>query len=159
MRPRFKHSGLDEASGPAYDPRQTGFREGSKEKPAMPLTLDHTIVPSRDKETAARFISRILGLEYDEPFGHFQPVKTGNGLSLDFDNREEFDRHHYAFLATDDEFDAVMQRIQSEGVVYGSEPGNTENGEINHRHHGRGVYFRDTDGHIWEVITHTYVRE
>jgi hypothetical protein len=28
--------------------------------------------------------------------------------------------------------------------------------EINHRHMGRGFYFRCDDGHSWEVITHTY---
>jgi catechol 2,3-dioxygenase-like lactoylglutathione lyase family enzyme len=125
----------------------------------MPLTLDHTIVPSHDKVAAAKFISRILGLEYEEPFGHFQPVKAGNGLSLDFDNRDEFERHHYAFLATDQEFDSILKRIQDDDLTYGSEPFDYKNKQINHKHHGRGVYFPDSDGHIWEVITHTYVRE
>jgi len=125
----------------------------------MAPALDHTIVPSHDKVVAAQFISRIMGMEYEEPFGHFQPVKAGNGLSLDFDTRDEFERHHYAFLVSDNEFDAILKRVKDEGVVYGSEPGNQTNGEINHKHHGRGFYFRDADGHSWEVITHTYVRE
>ena len=30
--------------------------------------------------------------------------------------------------------------------------------QINNRHMGRGFYFRDSDGHSWEVITHTYVK-
>jgi catechol 2,3-dioxygenase-like lactoylglutathione lyase family enzyme len=122
-------------------------------------TLDHTIVPSHNKIESAKFISRILGMEYDEPFGHFQPVKAGNGLSLDFDDREDFERHHYAFLVEDSEFDAILKRVKDEGVVYGSEPSDQTNGEINHKHHGRGFYFRDTDGHSWEVITHTYTRD
>ena len=125
----------------------------------MTPSLDHTIVPSHDKEASARFIARILGMEYDEPFGHFQPVKAANGLSLDFDNRDHFDSHHYAFLVPDEEFDAILKRVQEEGVTYGSAPTDQQNGEINHRHHGRGFYFRDTDGHSWELITHTYVRE
>ena len=125
----------------------------------MPLTLDHTIVPSHNKLKAARFISEILGLEYDEPFGHFQPLKTVNGLTLDFADRDDFGRHHYAFLATDTEFDGILKRLQDRSVKYGSEPSSQENMEINHRHHGRGLYFRDADGHSWEVITHTYVRE
>ena len=125
----------------------------------MAPSLDHTIVPSHDKVAAAKFISRIMGMEYEEPFGHFQPVKAGNGLSLDFDTRDGFERHHYAFLVEDAEFDSILKRVRDEGVVYGSEPGNQENGEINHKHHGRGFYFRDADGHSWEVITHTYVRE
>jgi hypothetical protein len=31
--------------------------------------------------------------------------------------------------------------------------------QINTRHEGRGFYFRDDDGHSWEFITHTYIRE
>ena len=125
----------------------------------MAPALDHTIVPSHDKEGSARFIARILGMEYDEPFGHFQPVKAANGLTLDFDDREQFDSHHYAFLVTDGEFDAILKRVQDEGIKYGSGPGNQEDGEINHRHHGRGFYFRNADGHSWELITHTYERQ
>lgn len=29
--------------------------------------------------------------------------------------------------------------------------------QINHRHQGRGFYFRDPNDHLLEVITHTYV--
>ena len=125
----------------------------------MAPALDHTIVPSHNKVEAAKFISRILGMEFDEPFGHFQPVKAANGLSLDFDERDEFGSQHYAFLVNDAEFDGILQRIKDEGVVYGSGPRSTEDGEINHHHHGRGLYFRDSDGHIWEAITHTYTRD
>lgn len=125
----------------------------------MPPSLDHTIVPSHDKQASATFISRILGMEYDEPFGHFQPVKAANGLTLDFDDRENFESHHYAFLVSDSEFDDILQRVQNEGIKYGSAPTDQTNGEINHRHHGRGFYFRDTDGHSWELITHTYERQ
>lgn len=125
----------------------------------MPPTLDHTIVPSHNKVAAAQFISHILDMEYDEPFGHFQPVKAANGLSLDFDERDEFDPHHYAFLVNDEEFDGILRRIQEDGVTYGSGPRQLEDNGINHHHHGRGLYFRDTDGHIWEAITHTYTRD
>ena len=124
----------------------------------MAPSLDHTIVPSHTKEASAQFIARILGMEYDEPFGHFQPVKAANGLTLDFAEREQFTPSHYAFLVADDEFDAILKRVQDEGIIYGSEPGNQQNGEINHKHHGRGFYFRDSDGHSWELITHTYER-
>jgi catechol 2,3-dioxygenase-like lactoylglutathione lyase family enzyme len=125
----------------------------------MAPSLDHTIVPSHDKVAAAKLISRLLGMEYEEPFGHFQPVKAANGLSLDFDTRDEFERHHYAFLVSDEEFDSILKRVQDDGIVYGSEPGDQRNGQINHKHHGRGFYFRDPDGHSWELITHTYERE
>jgi len=123
----------------------------------MPLFLDHTIVPAHDKEESARFFARIMGLEYKGPWGHFAPVKVNDTLSMDFDNRENFQSSHYAFLASDEEFDAILGRIKAEGVKYGSGPTSQDDMEINHRHMGRGFYFKDMNGHSWEVITHTYV--
>jgi catechol 2,3-dioxygenase-like lactoylglutathione lyase family enzyme len=123
----------------------------------MPIYLDHTIVPAHDKEESARFFARIFGLEYKGPWGHFAPVKVNETLSMDFDNRTGFERHHYAFLVSDPEFDAILGRVQAEGVAYGSAPASQDDGQINHKHQGRGFYFRDPNGHSWEVITHTYV--
>jgi catechol 2,3-dioxygenase-like lactoylglutathione lyase family enzyme len=127
----------------------------------MPFHLDHTIVPARDKEGAARFFARIFAVEYKGPWGPFAPVKVNDTLTLDFaeytDGRDKFDSHHYAFITTDDEFDAVLERVRKEGIPYGSGPRSLEDMQINHLHGGRGVYFRDPDGHVIEVITHTYV--
>ena len=125
----------------------------------MAIYLDHTIVPAHDKEKSAQFMAKIMGLEYNGLFGHFAPVKVNEHLALDFDNRDEFERHHYAFLVTDEDFDAILGRVKGEGLQYGSGPGSQDDMEINHRHQGRGFYFRDENGHSWEFITHTYVRE
>ena len=122
------------------------------------MKLDHTIVPAHDKEESARFIARILGLEYTGLWGHFAPVKINDTLTLDFDNSEKFETHHYAFLASDEEFDAILRRVQEEGVTYGSQP-SRKDAEINHLHQGRGFYFWDANGHTWEIITHTYITE
>ena len=123
----------------------------------MAVFLDHTIVPSHDKERAARFFAEMFGLEYAGLWGHFAPVKTNGGtLSIDFDDREEFNQHHYAFLVTDEEFDEIFGRVKGAGRKYGSGPRSQEDMEINHRHSGRGFYFKCDDGHSWEVITHTY---
>jgi len=60
----------------------------------MPLFLDHTIVPAHDKEASARFFAEMFGLEYKGPWGHFAPVKVNDTLSMDFDNRENFQSNH-----------------------------------------------------------------
>ena len=78
----------------------------------MALHLDHTIVPAYDKEESARFIARIFGLQYNGPWGHFAPVKINDILTLDFDNHSEVEPHHYAFLAADEEFDAILNRVK-----------------------------------------------
>ena len=123
----------------------------------MPIFLDHTIVPAHDKEASARFFADIMGLEYKGPWGHFAPVKVNDTLSMDFDDRENFQSSHYAFLVSDPEFDSILKRVQDQGVRYGSGPRSQEDMEINHLYQGRGFYFHDANGHSWEVITHTYV--
>ena len=125
----------------------------------MALQLDHTIVPAHDKEESARFIAQILGIEYNGPWGHFAPVKINDILTLDFDNRRTFESHHYALLASDEEFDAILKRVREEGVPYGSGPYSQDDGKINHLHQGRGFYFQDANGHSWEIITHTYITD
>ena len=124
----------------------------------MPFHLEHTIVPAKDKEASARWVARIMGLEYQGPWGHFAPVRIDKNLSLDFDDREgDIPSLHFAFITTDEEFDAVLLRVKGEGIPYGSGPRDLEDYQINHKHQGRGFYFRDLNGHVLEVITHTYV--
>lgn len=119
----------------------------------MTIELDHTIVPSRDKEAAARFFARIFGLSYEGLHSHFAPVQVNERLTLDFDNVSEFDHHHYAFKVSDQDFDAIFARIREEEISFGSGPGSATNMVINHRRGGRGLYFRDPDGHLLEILT------
>ena len=121
----------------------------------MPIELNHTIIPSHDKEAGARFFARIFGLEYQGPAGHFAPVQLNHALTLDFDNRDEFESHHYAFHVEDNDFDSIFGRIKGEGITYGSGPRSLEDMEINTRRGGRGFYFRDLDGHVLELLTRT----
>lgn len=123
----------------------------------MALQLDHTIVPAYDKEKSATFIARVLGVKYEGPWKGFAPVRINEFLTLDFSTKEQFDARHYAFLASDQEFDEILQRLKDENRSYGSSPMNRTDGKINHLHQGRGFYFDCDDGHVWEVITHTYV--
>lgn len=119
----------------------------------MPITLNHTIVPSHDKEQSAKFFARMFGLTYSGPVGHFAQVRVNDELALDWDDRERFDSHHYAFVVSDQEFDAIFGRLTSAQVAYGSGPGSSRDGEINHRRGGRGLYFADPDGHLLEIMT------
>lgn len=119
----------------------------------MTIQLDHTIVPSRDKEAAAQFFARIFGLRYDGPVSHFAPVQVNESLTLDFDNADDFNRHHYAFKVSEAEFDAIFGRIKAEEIIYGSGPRSADDMQINRRNNGRGLYFRDLDGHLLEILT------
>ncbi len=121
----------------------------------MAITLDHTIVPSHDKEASAKFFARIYGLSYEGPAGHFAPVKVNDTLTLDFDNSDQFESHHYAFHVSDEEFDAIFERIKAEGITYGSGPFQLDDFLINTRLGGRGFYFKDPNGHVLELLTRT----
>ena len=78
----------------------------------MAITLNHTIVPARDKDASARFFADLFGLDYHGPSGHFAPVRVNDTLTLDFDDRAQFESHHYAFHVSDPEFDAILGRCK-----------------------------------------------
>ncbi len=126
----------------------------------MTIELNHHIVPAHDKEKSARFYERIFGFKYEGPLGHFAPIRIpSQSLTLDFDNRESFQPQHYAFKVSDAEFNDIFGRIKEEGLSYGSGPFTPENGEINHWNGGKGVYFRDPNGHLLELLTRDYTAE
>jgi len=119
----------------------------------MAIVLDHTIVPAHDKEASARFLARILGLHYAGAASHFAPLRVNDTLTLDFDNHDTFEHHHYAFKVGESEFDDIFARVEAEGIPYGSGPRALDDMKINHRRGGRGFYFRDPNGHVLEVLT------
>ena len=79
----------------------------------MTIKLNHTIVPAHDKEASARFFAQIFGFIYEGPMGHFAPVRVNEDLTLDFDNAESFESHHYAFYVSDDDFDSLFVIVPS----------------------------------------------
>jgi catechol 2,3-dioxygenase-like lactoylglutathione lyase family enzyme len=125
-------------------------REGG----AMAVQLNHTIVPVEDKEASANFLAEILGLDPPRPFGPFLCLETANGVSLDYDDRGIPERHHYAFLVTEEEFDAIFTRVTERGLTYWADPGHQRENRINTN--GRGFYFEDPSGHNMEVLTQPY---
>ena len=122
----------------------------------MTVELHHTIIPAKDKWASAKFLAGILGLEARPEWSRFVPVRTGNGVTLDFADASEFRRQHYAFLVTEEEFDAALSRLKSAGVAVYADFNRAGRGEINHLYGGRGVYFDDPDGHLMEIITRPY---
>jgi catechol 2,3-dioxygenase-like lactoylglutathione lyase family enzyme len=129
----------------------------------MAVLLNHTIVQAYDKKESAEFLARILGLGSPQSAGHFVTVEVANGVSLDFDNVDNNIRsvhytkkvqpQHYAFQVSDEEFDAIFDRVCTEQLVFYADPLRQHAGEINTRHSGRGFYFDGPEGHNLEVFT------
>lgn len=124
----------------------------------MSVELNHTIVRARDKQRSADFLAGVLGLQIGAPVGPFLPVATSNGVTLDFmdSDAERIFAQHYAFLVSEDEFDAIVRRIRQAGITFYADPGHHEAGQINRRDGGRGTYFDDPDGHNLEILTRPY---
>ena len=126
----------------------------------MTVHLDHTIVPSRDKVAAARLLAELLGVEWtSSSLGPFAPVYVNDGLTLDFiDTDEAFPIYHFCFRVSDEEFDAILERIAAAGIPYRSEVRGPTDMQINRYGGGRGVYWNEPDGHQWEILTVSYAR-
>lgn len=121
----------------------------------MSIELNHTIVPSHHKAAAAEFYARTFGFDLGAPFGPFAPVRVNEALTLDFADEDAFEPHHYAFRVDDATFDVIFARLADAGIAYTADPFGKEVGQINHRRGGRGLYFRDPDGHVLEILTRT----
>jgi catechol 2,3-dioxygenase-like lactoylglutathione lyase family enzyme len=122
------------------------------------VKLNHTIVNVRDKRASADFFTELFGLPKAKPFGsYFLTVQLDNDVTLDFcDADYEVEKQHYAFLVSEQEFDAIFGRIKQRGLDYWADPRKHEQGSINRHDGGRGVYFEEPGGHFLEIITVPY---
>ena len=118
----------------------------------MAISLNHTIVPARDKTAAAKFFADLFGLKRGRT-GYFVPVKVNKKLTFLFDDDTRFESHHYAFHVSNREFDTILRRVKAANIVFGSAPWSLDDGKLNDWGGGRGVYFRDPNGHVLELMT------
>lgn len=125
----------------------------------MTISLNHTIVAARDKGKSAQFLAELFDLPTPIAFGPFIAVALEHGLSLDYADVPAGDPiapQHYAFLVSEDEFDAIYGKISNRGLSHWADPRQSRPGEINHNDGGRGVYFLDPAGHYLEILTRPY---
>ena len=127
----------------------------------MSVHLDHLLVPSRDKVAAAKLLAELLGVPWSATgVGPFAPVYVNQGLTLDFDAwAEPLPLTHYCFRVNEDEFDAILGRIQAAGIAYRSAVHGPVDLQIDTQHGGRIVYWNEPDGHQWEMLTLSYARQ
>lgn len=125
----------------------------------MAVQLNHTIVWVHDHQESAEFYSSMFGLPPPVRFGPFLVVALDNAVSLDLYEKgrdAKISLQHYAFLVTEAEFDEIFGRIRERELEYWADPARAQPGEINRHFGGRGVYFKDPNGHLLEIITTPY---
>lgn len=122
----------------------------------MPVTLDHTIVSASDPQASAELITDLLGIPPAKRLGHFTVVRIGES-SLDFVRDDTaIASRHFAFRVDEQRFDEILGRISAREIDYHADPFGKLPQQINRWDDGRGLYFRDPDGHLLEVITRSY---
>ncbi|MFC6281884.1 MULTISPECIES: VOC family protein [Polaromonas] len=126
----------------------------------MTIHLDHTIVPSRHKVASAKLLAELLGVPWSATgVGPFAPVFVNEGLTLDFkDTDEDFPVYHFCFRVSQQEFDAILARIQAAGISYRSTVRGPDDMRVSDFMGGSGIYWNQPDGHQWEMLTVSYAR-
>ncbi len=123
----------------------------------MTVRLNHTIVHVHHRWAAARDIGDMLGLPPARAFGPFAVLSIGDGVSLDFAQKDgEIQGQHYAFLVDEEDFDLVLERLKASNRQWWADPFRQQPGEINHGDGGRGLYWDGPNGHWLEIITRPY---
>ena len=125
----------------------------------MTIELDHAIVSARNQRLSAKRLADLLGVRWAETgVGPFSAVYVNDGLTLDFiDDDTPFPIQHFCFRVTEEEFDAILQRIKAAGIKYSSVRG-AEDMQVNTQYGGRMIYWNEPDGHQWEMLTVSYAR-
>lgn len=127
----------------------------------MPIELDHTLVPSHHKLTSAKLLAELLGVPWSEDgLGPFSQVFVNEGLTLDFiETDEPFPPYHFCFRVSQEEFDAILGRLQVAGIAYRSTVRGPDDSKINTDYGGSMIYWNEPDGHQWEMLTVSYARQ
>ena len=120
------------------------------------ITLDHHIVPSRQRDDSARWLTHILGLPVPRHAGPFAAVDLGGATSLFFAGwDQEVAAQHYAFAVSPDEFDRIVDRLVAANVEHWADHTLSQPSTVRRDTTGNGVYFRSPDGHLLEVLTYS----
>ena len=83
-------------------------------------------------------------------------MQLDNDVSLDFADDDRVHPRHYAFLVSEEHFDAILGRIRARGLDFWADPFGRRPRQINTNDGGRGVYWHDPNGHVLEIITRPY---
>lgn len=128
----------------------------------MAITLDHLIVPTKDRVRSARLLGTLLGVPWAAQghAGPFSPVFVSDALTIDFDEwTDPVPKQHYCFKVDDEDFEAILGRVKTLGLRFRSSPHGEDDDQVNPAFGGRLFYWSEPDGHSWELLTVSYARQ
>jgi catechol 2,3-dioxygenase-like lactoylglutathione lyase family enzyme len=119
------------------------------------VRFDHVAVDARDLAASARFMADVLGVGAPIPEGaddDMLRIDLDDGAFVLFSPSTEPRFSHVAFRVTAGRFGEIVARLRAKKVAFGNEPDDPTNGRTEDALGGAGrVYFRDDNGHLWEV--------
>jgi hypothetical protein len=87
----------------------------------------------------------------------FRPTENANRIKQDeLLVGTPISSRHFAFLVSEQEFDAIFERIKERDIIYWADPFRNQPDRNNRWDDGRGLYFDDPNGHLLEIITRPY---
>ncbi len=126
----------------------------------MGIKLDHTVVYAKDHDTSAREFAEVMGLPHGRIAGEgydFTMVHVNSDLSIYFMERDHISlEQHMAFTVDGRTFNKIVKRLEKMNIPYGGSPYDTENGQTNHDFAPRGLFFRNVDNCLFEVMTYSF---
>ena len=120
------------------------------------IAIDHIGILARDVAASASFLSDILGIDPASrvgPDGDMFRLEVGESGSLLYFPATDVPGQHIAFRVDEATFAAVVDRLRRRGLVFGNDPDDQTNMRTDDFLGGHGrVFFRDPDGHLFEVM-------
>ena len=111
------------------------------------IRVDHVGVPARARLNAAGLLTGLFGLDCEiADDGRFARLRVSSEFTIVFYDSEQIQPMHVAFVVDDDAFDAILGRLRSRGLAYGSQPNDPTNGRIDHPLSERGLFFQRPTG-------------
>ena len=119
------------------------------------IAIDHVGIMARDPPASARFLGEVLGIAASAtgPDGDIFRLDIGeSGILLYFPAASVLGQH-VAFRVDQETFDTIVGRLRAKGLTFGNEPEEQANMLTADFHGGYGrVFFRDPNGHLFEVM-------
>lgn len=122
----------------------------------MSITLDHTVVYAKNHDTSANEFADVMGLPLGRIKGvgyDFTAVHVNSELAIYFmDKKSESLEQHMAFNVDGQTFNQILKRLKKMTIAFGNSPFDTSNQKTDHDFAPRGLFWRNTDLCLFEVM-------
>lgn len=122
----------------------------------MAITLDHTVLYAKDHDKAAHEFADIMGLPLGRIKGvgyDFTAVHVNSELAIYFMDKDSAKlEQHMAFNVDGQSFNQILSQLKKMNIDFGNSPFDVTNERTDHDFAPRGLFWRNTDLCLFEII-------